>query len=260
MKVITVAQQKGGSGKSTTCAILASAAVAQNLAVTILDCDTDGQIMGWRNRMEAPVGKTQGAVVPTWPATLTITRAPTSVGALYEALDTLEEEGCALCLIDTKPGSSVSTEEFMFAADLVIIPTKPKTAELTLSVNTVAWLEKCKDSVSRESAFPAVRTLLLDCPLEILRELVQMEGRKKLSALDQVAVDTLRRLPHLSVPIQTSKDLANILAYGPLPAAIAAHRAMAGQQLRVSAFEGLLAVAELLLEEVMAISAVMGRA
>ncbi|OKP00835.1 ParA family protein [Xenorhabdus eapokensis] len=48
MPVITVANPKGGAGKSTTALVLATTLAAAGASVTILDCDPNQPIKGWR--------------------------------------------------------------------------------------------------------------------------------------------------------------------------------------------------------------------
>jgi chromosome partitioning protein len=48
MPVITVANPKGGAGKSTTTLVLASTLASRGASVIILDCDPNQPITGWR--------------------------------------------------------------------------------------------------------------------------------------------------------------------------------------------------------------------
>ena len=48
MPVITVANPKGGAGKSTTTLVLATTLASQGASVVILDCDPNRPIQGWR--------------------------------------------------------------------------------------------------------------------------------------------------------------------------------------------------------------------
>lgn len=48
MPVITVANPKGGAGKSTTTLVLATTLASEGASVTILDCDPNHPIKGWR--------------------------------------------------------------------------------------------------------------------------------------------------------------------------------------------------------------------
>ncbi|PZU19599.1 MAG: ATPase [Shinella sp.] len=48
MPVIAVANPKGGAGKSTTTLVLATTLASQGASVTVLDCDRNQPIAGWR--------------------------------------------------------------------------------------------------------------------------------------------------------------------------------------------------------------------
>lgn len=48
MPIIAVANPKGGAGKSTTTLVLATTLASQGASVTVLDCDPNRPIQGWR--------------------------------------------------------------------------------------------------------------------------------------------------------------------------------------------------------------------
>ena len=49
MPVIAIANPKGGAGKSTTALVLATTLAAEGATVTVLDCDPNRPIAGWRS-------------------------------------------------------------------------------------------------------------------------------------------------------------------------------------------------------------------
>lgn len=70
MPVITVANPKGGAGKSTTTLVLATTLAQQGASVVILDCDPNRPIEGWRRGASkilssSTVGSTKAASPPS---------------------------------------------------------------------------------------------------------------------------------------------------------------------------------------------------
>ena len=110
MKVIAVAINKGGAGKTTTAKSLATAAAAAGLNVLILDMDTQQNSVKW-GRRRATQQETPMPVVRF-----------TTEGDLADELDRARAAGCDLIIIDTPPGRSSEAPAAVEAADLVLIP------------------------------------------------------------------------------------------------------------------------------------------
>ena len=77
MQVITIVQTKGGSGKTTTAMLLASAALNLGRRVTLIDGDVNAQLGRWRDSFE--LATWEGAQKPDWPDSLAILSPPESV-------------------------------------------------------------------------------------------------------------------------------------------------------------------------------------
>lgn len=140
MLTITITAQKGGTGKSTTAAALAQAAVSADPKARVLVVDTDTQcnlsIMCGANP-NAPgvydvlhgtpaadvLQKTeQGLTVITASPNLATEETKTgSGGRLRAALDSLQSL-FDICIIDTPPGAGELVINAVSAADAVIIP------------------------------------------------------------------------------------------------------------------------------------------
>ncbi len=65
MQVITIVQTKGGSGKTTTAMLLASAALNLGRSVTLIDGDVNAQLGRWRDSFE--LATWESAQKPDWP-------------------------------------------------------------------------------------------------------------------------------------------------------------------------------------------------
>ena len=107
MKTIIVANQKGGSGKSTLVAHLAVAAeLSGDGPVIITDTDPQGSTADWYNARE---NESPGY-------------APATVATLGAKIVALQEAGAALLFVDTAPAINEQNADLLRLADLVIVP------------------------------------------------------------------------------------------------------------------------------------------
>src|SRR3974377_976658 len=102
MRAITLASQKGGTGKSTLCIGLAVAAMEDGERGFMLETDRQGRISNWAARRANPEPAVERIAYRF---------------QLERALRTLERRGCTLAIIDT-PGSDddVITDAIRVAA------------------------------------------------------------------------------------------------------------------------------------------------
>lgn len=141
--IITIANRKGGSGKSTTAQAVAQGLQKKGHATLVIDTDdqnagissiygakTSGStvyeiITGQASLKECIRHTDQGDIIPTSPlmADLDATRRK---GMERRLLDAIRREGRAYdyIVIDTPPGSGLALDNALTASDGVIIPTK----------------------------------------------------------------------------------------------------------------------------------------
>lgn len=118
MKTIVIANQKGGSGKSTLTVHLAAAAEAANDGpIIITDTDPQGTAGDWFNQR-----KKAGIDTPRY--------APLALSDLSDKLRALDAAGAAYLLIDTAPSVGAVNAELFAEADLILIPLNPTPADL----------------------------------------------------------------------------------------------------------------------------------
>jgi chromosome partitioning protein len=118
MKTIVIANQKGGSGKSTITVHLATAAeAAGDGPIVISDTDPQGTAADWFNQR-----KKAGIDTPRYSA-LTLTDLKGRVGDLDAA-------GAAYLFIDTAPSIGAVNADLFALADLILIPLNPTPADL----------------------------------------------------------------------------------------------------------------------------------
>lgn len=118
MKTIVIANQKGGSGKSTVVVHLAAAAErAGDGPVIISDTDPQGTAADWFNQR-----KKSGIDTPRY--------SPLTLDGLDDKLEALSEAGASYLFIDTAPSVGAVNEELFASADAILIPLNPTPADL----------------------------------------------------------------------------------------------------------------------------------
>jgi chromosome partitioning protein len=123
--VVAVAQQKGGSGKSTIAANLAAVLAADGRRVALLDTDPQGSVTRWHEQRRRHDG---GRAAPLFFDHPSGWRVPA-------ALDRLRREQDVVVL-DTPPHAGTDAKLAIRAADLVLMPLQPSPADLWASEGT----------------------------------------------------------------------------------------------------------------------------
>jgi chromosome partitioning protein len=126
MKVIVLASQKGGVGKTTAAAHLAIAAeVAGDGPTVLIDTDPQGSLSAWWNVRVAE----------------TPALAPATIADLPAKLAALAEAGFAFAIVDTPPAITDAIGTVVRSADLVLIPTRPSPHDLRAVGSTVELVQ-----------------------------------------------------------------------------------------------------------------------
>lgn len=121
MKVLVLASQKGGAGKTTLAANLAVAAALDGMNTVLIDTDPQGSLSAWWNSREAETPALASSTLAELPAKLTA----------------LKEAGFKIAVIDTPPAITTAISDVMKLADLVLIPTRPSPHDLRAVGSTV---------------------------------------------------------------------------------------------------------------------------
>lgn len=122
MKVLVLASQKGGAGKTTLAAHLAVAATIDGAGPAVLiDTDPQGSLSAWWNSREADAPALASATLAELPAKLA----------------SLADAGFKLAVIDTPPAITAAIRDVVRLADLVLIPTRPSPHDLRAVGSTV---------------------------------------------------------------------------------------------------------------------------
>jgi chromosome partitioning protein len=124
-KVITVAQQKGGAGKTTLVAQLAVALTAKGRRIALVDIDPQGSLTHWF-RVREESGATEGI-------TLSAITGWRTQGAVEKLKDS-----CDVVLIDSAPHAETEAKIAVRAANLVLVPIQPSPMDLWATESTLA--------------------------------------------------------------------------------------------------------------------------
>jgi chromosome partitioning protein len=129
--IITIAQQKGGSGKTTLAAHLAVAFARVGKRVALIDCDPQGSLGEWFEAREQTLGEA---------ATGLSFRTASGWGARREARSLARDYD--VVVIDTPPKSDVESRPAIEAASLVAVPVQPTPIDLWATQPTLEMIAK----------------------------------------------------------------------------------------------------------------------
>jgi chromosome partitioning protein len=124
-KVLTMAQQKGGAGKTTLVAQLAVALARPGLHVALVDIDPQGSLTRWF-QLRDEAGRA-GTITLT---SVTGWRAQNMVDKLKSTSD--------LVLVDSAPHAEIEAKIAVRAADLILVPIQPSPLDLWATEPTLA--------------------------------------------------------------------------------------------------------------------------
>lgn len=158
-RIITVAQQKGGSGKTTIAAQLAVGLAQEGYSVATVDIDPQGSLSLWYEKRKRALGSEN-----------TITHSRVSGWRLSNELSRMGSEADYI-IIDSPPHTETDSTTAIRVADLVLLPLQPSPLDLWACRPTIGKaLEERKDFMIVINRVPA-RSKLNDTIDERLEQL-----------------------------------------------------------------------------------------
>ena len=124
-KVVTVAQQKGGAGKTTLVIQLATGLKAAGARVALVDIDPQGSLTGWmrlREHRQRDAPELRFSMIGGW-------RLGVEIDRLKREVD--------LIVVDTPPHTEIDAKAAIRGADLVLVPCQPSSLDIWASQATV---------------------------------------------------------------------------------------------------------------------------
>lgn len=130
--VITIAQQKGGAGKTTLAAHLAVALAQSGRSVAVMDIDPQGSLSAWLEARGEAEPAIEGRQITGW-------RTAGEVERLARDFD--------LVIVDSPPHAETEARIAVRAADLVLVPVQPSPMDFWATRPTIALAEGEKTDV-----------------------------------------------------------------------------------------------------------------
>ena len=138
--IITIAQQKGGAGKTTLAAHLALAWAASGRRVAVIDIDPQASLSTWfqhrRERLKGAAPDIEVAAITGWRVSAEVERQASSHDVV---------------LVDSPPHAATEARIAVRAANLVLVPVQPSPMDL--------WATKATLDLARSERVPAMLVL-----------------------------------------------------------------------------------------------------
>ena len=164
-KVVAIASQKGGSGKTTLAVHIATKAAQAGYESAVVDTDPQATAAAWSDW--------RGDFLP-----VVVTSPPARLG---RTIASAQKNGVDFVVIDTPPHADAAAREAIKAADIVLIPTKPRAFDLAALEPVAELVSFAKKpafvvlnavpagaTVLSEEAKTAAKEIGLDiCPVEL---------------------------------------------------------------------------------------------
>lgn len=125
LKILTIANRKGGAGKSTCAAHIALEAVKQGKKTILIDLDPQKTLETWWKKRE----EENPFLTDIDPHNI------------EEALNKINTHNFDLCIIDTPGDTSINAVNGIKVADLVLIPSKPTSPDLAAIGRTISMVK-----------------------------------------------------------------------------------------------------------------------
>jgi chromosome partitioning protein len=136
-KVITIAQQKGGAGKTTVASHIAVALSQKGNRVAVIDIDPQGSLSYWHSIREERFGEGYTGLIFN---SLSGWRVASEISRL--------KKQCDYIIVDSPPHTETEARTAIRSADLVVIPVQPSPTDL--------WATKATLDLAKNEKIPVM--------------------------------------------------------------------------------------------------------
>jgi chromosome partitioning protein len=162
--VITIAQQKGGAGKTTLAAQLAVVWAREGKRLALLDIDPQGSLAAWAELRRARLGEDalgfEFAALSGWRASEWVERRAREAD---------------IVIIDSPPHAELEARIALRAASLVVVPLQPSPLDLWSSATTLRLArDENRSILAVLNRVPARSSLVETVTAELVREGVKL--------------------------------------------------------------------------------------
>lgn len=146
MPVISIANPKGGAGKTTLAFILADQLSSNGASVAVVDADPNAIIAKWHDRREGEGRATPFAVI-----------AKPSEGAMIATVDQLADQ-YQFVIVDLEGTASRMTSRAFARSHLILVPFNQSPIDAELAANAVQLIHEESEALQRPLPFRLVRS------------------------------------------------------------------------------------------------------
>jgi chromosome partitioning protein len=225
VRVITVTNNKGGSGKTTTTVSLAAAFAERGLRVLVVDLDPQGSATEWLGGEEAKTGLVEysnGGVrisdLVMASTTLGIHLVPASASLVPSGEDSRNETGLAiirafvrlprhwdLVLVDTPPMLGYLSLAPLVASDWIVIPVEPHALGLPGVASVIESIERARQRVNPHVELLGIVACRVNASIHTREVVARLRDRFGDLVLQQSIRDSIQiaEAPALRLPITT---------------------------------------------------------
>ena len=211
-KVIAVVNQKGGVGKTTTCANLGAALAQKSFKVLLLDLDPLGNLSDWLYDKPSQNGSGTGDLLRGLVEFTDVTKKSEKLGVdfisaggslkdivLMENIDPfiLKErmqdsiEKYDFVIIDCAPSSNVLIANAILASDSILIPIQTENLPLRSGLKFIQWLEDFKKEYAIDVNILGILPCMFDSRTRLSTQI--LDAMKKSEHLGPLVFDTVIR-------------------------------------------------------------------
>jgi chromosome partitioning protein len=244
LKILAIANQKGGSGKTTTAVSLAAALAERGRRVLLVDLDQQGNASTWLGHTDggedllnvflgmkalASTVRESGvenlSIIPTSrifaKADLALVTDPDALFVLRREISRFDETAFDYMIFDCPPTLGIVTTNALVAADSVVVPTEPTSLSTTGVANLFETIARLRETHNPELDILGILLCRYDGRTRLTRDI---EDKLLTAYADLILPRSIRQNVRIA---EAHAFRQPITTYDPTSAASADYRAVA---------------------------------